>query len=280
MTDSGLFSKFNVTEEDLANTPPRVLALLAALIEEVTFLRKRVEELEARLNRNSSNSSNPPSSDKPFQKKPSGEKKGKAGGKKGHKGHRQALMEPSETKELKPEVCSSCGSTGCFTDLTPYYTHQRIELPEIKPDVLHLILYRGKCACCGKINKVVLPQEYRSGYGPRLSALIAEMAGSQGDSRSMIRDFCFSVLGISISFGAIQKVIDRVSAAVFPHYGAIANNARGAEVNHIDETSWFRNGVLSWLWVMANSTAAFFMIHSNRSMEAFRSLIQDWRASS
>ena len=53
MTDTGLFSKFTITDEDLANTPPKILARLAALlIEEVTPLRKRAKELEARLNRN------------------------------------------------------------------------------------------------------------------------------------------------------------------------------------------------------------------------------------
>jgi hypothetical protein len=104
VVDSSLLHKFEITEEDLANTPPRVLSLLAALVEEIGQLRKRIEELESRLNLNSSNSSKPPSSDPPFKKKPGGEKSGKAGGKKGHKGHRQVLLEPSETRELKPEI--------------------------------------------------------------------------------------------------------------------------------------------------------------------------------
>lgn len=274
MVDSSLLHKFEITEEDLANTPPRVLSLLAALVEEIGQLRKRIEELESRLNSNSSNSSKPPSSDPPFKKKSGGEKSGKAGGKKGHKGHRQVLLEPSETRELKPEICS-CGSSD-FKDLTAYYTHQWIELPEIRPDVLHFILYKGECGCCGKMNKAVIPREHRSGYGPRLSAVIAEMAGSQGDSRSTVQNFCSSVLGFPISLGAIQKVLDRVSAAIVPYYDAMGEKARAVAVNHFDETSWFRSGILSWLWVMASSTVAFFMIHSNRNMEAFKSLVKDW----
>jgi transposase len=213
VVDPNLLQKYEITEEDIRNTPPRVLSLLAALLEEVAFLRKRVEELEARLNKDSSNSSKPPSSDKPFKKKPPGEKKGKAGGKHGHKGHRQALIDPTEVRELKPETCSSCGSKS-FIDFTSYYTHQLIELPEIKPDVLHLILYKGKCAGCGKTNKALVPHEHRSGYGPNLSAVMAEFAGSHGNSRSTVKSFCSSVLGFHISLGAIQKVIDRVSEAI------------------------------------------------------------------
>jgi transposase len=188
LVEPNLLQKYEISEEDLQNTPPRVMALLTALVEEVSALRKRMEEQEAKLNRNSSNSSKPPSTDPPHRKKPSGEKKGKAGGKPGHKGHRQALLELGEIKELKPEICSSCGNS-VFGDLSPYYTHQWIELPPIRPEVVHFILHKGRCTCCGKVNKALVPQEQGTGYGPRLSAVIAEVAGNQGDSRTTVQHF-------------------------------------------------------------------------------------------
>ncbi len=49
-----------------------------------------------------------------------------------------------------------------------------------------------------------------------------------------------------------------------------------SEVNHIDETSHSKKNVLQWLWVMANTMVAFFMVHSNRFKEAFKALIGDW----
>jgi len=49
------------TEEDLANTPPAVLKLLFAMAEEITRQNKRLEEFEAKLGENSSNSKKPPS---------------------------------------------------------------------------------------------------------------------------------------------------------------------------------------------------------------------------
>jgi len=67
----------------------------AALIEQ---LRQRIEELEARLAKDSHNCSKPPSSDPPFnnpppcsQRKPSGRKRG------GQKGHRGKLAPWSKT---------------------------------------------------------------------------------------------------------------------------------------------------------------------------------------
>jgi transposase len=248
---------------------------VADLTKLVVKQSKQIEELTSRLNLNSSNSSRPPSSDSPYKSKEAGKENKKSGAKKGHKGHRQTMLDPTETKIIQPEICS-CGNT-TFNDLTGYYTHQEIELPEIKMDVKHFVLYKGVCSCCGKTNKGLIPREHRTGFGPRLTALIAEMAGTQADSRSIIQTFCDSVLGFSISLGAIQKVLDRVSQAIEPSYKMIATQVRQAAVNHVDETSWHKNGVLMWLWVMANTSSAFFMIHSRRSWEAFQELIRDWK---
>ncbi|WP_084517297.1 IS66 family transposase [Desulfatiglans anilini] len=56
----------------------------------------------------------------------------------------------------------------------------------------------------------------------------------------------------------------------------IGQAAGQAPVNHIDETSHRLNVLLQWLWVMAGPAVAFFMIHSNRSKEAFEAFIKDW----
>jgi transposase len=84
------------------------------------------------------------------------------------------------------------------------------------------------------------------------------------------------VLRIPISLGAIQKVIDRASKAIEHHYEAFKSKARASSINHIDETPWYKGGKLNWLWVMANPVVAFFMIHTNRSREAFEKLIGAW----
>jgi transposase len=275
MVDLGpLPEGLEISAEDWHKTPPSIRTLLLYLLEENAKLRKRIEELEARLNQSSDNSHRPPSSDSPFKKKRGKRKKRKKGAKKGHPGHRQVMLEPTEVLDYKPERCS-CGNKH-FCEVKPYYTHQVIEFPELQMEVIHFILYEGCCCCCGKLNKAKVPKEHESGYGPRLTALIGEIAGIQGNSRSTIQQFCSSVLGIPISRGAIQKVIDRVSEAIKAHYEAIGRVAREVKVNYIDETSWFINGKLMWLWVMVNTTVAYFMIHPKRSKKAFAALINEW----
>jgi transposase len=61
--------------------------------------------------------------------------------------------------------------------MLPFYTHQHVELPEIKMEVSHLILHECDCPNCGKPVKAQLPADKATGYGPRLSAFIAEMSG-------------------------------------------------------------------------------------------------------
>ncbi len=263
------------TPEDWENTPKPVREAFAILLEQVSGLRKRIEELESRLNMNSGNSAKPPSSDSPYKRKSAKTASKRRGGpKKGHRGHRQKMMDPTKTVPVPPGECS-CGNAD-FPETEPYYTHQVIELPEIRADVTHFILHKGACPCCGRIGRAKIPRAHRTGYGPRFSALVGEICGIQGNSRNTLMEFCASVLGIPISKGAVQKIIDRVSAAIEAHYEAIGRAARKARVNFIDETSWFMNSALIWLWTMTNTSVAFFKVHRNRSKEAFLALIGTW----
>ena len=79
---------FPFGKADWDHTPAAVrvyiLALQHILAEQqkaIAALQKRVEELEARLNRNSSNSNQPPSADSPFQQKRHKTHPGRPGGK-------------------------------------------------------------------------------------------------------------------------------------------------------------------------------------------------------
>jgi transposase len=248
-----------------------IVQLLAVIQQQAA----RIAALEARLSQNSHNSDRPPSSDPPFVTKlASSTTQGTPGAQPGHPGHRQVLLAPTEVIEVTPDVCV-CGQQE-FPDTRAYYTHQAIELPEIQMAVTHVVLHETRCPRCGRLLKAELPAEYRYGYGPRLTALIGELSGGQRDSRTAVQEFCASVLGVPISRGAIQRMVDRVSEAIRPHYEAIAAQARAVNVNYIDETAWYRHGVLAWLWVMVNTTVALFTVQASRSTEAFERLVERW----
>jgi len=252
---------------------------ITAMSDKIELLEKRIEQLENRLNKNSQNSNKPPSSDSPFQppRKKADRKQRKKGAQHGHKGNRQQLLKPTRIVKVAPQMCSCGNSAFNNSRLKSYYTHQVIELPKIQMDVTHYILQRGQCRRCGQTVKAILPAEIRSGYGPRFSALMAELSGTEGMSRQAVQRFCHSVLQVPISVGGIQKILDRASEAIKPVYEHIGRIARTCGVNGIDETSWFENGKLKWLWAMVNQKVCFFLVHPNRSQKAFEALIADWK---
>jgi transposase len=252
-----------------------MLQLIVQLLAVIQQQAARIAALEARLSQHSSNSNRPPSSDPPYATRParSGHS-GRPGARPGHPGHRQVLLIPTEVIAVEPEACP-CGQRE-FPETTPYYTHQLIELPEIRMAVTHVVLQEARCPRCGRGLKAPLPAAYRYGHGPRFTALIGELSGPQRGSRSAVQAFCASVLGVPISRGAIQRAVDRVSDAIAPYYEAVAAKARDAPVNYIDETAWYQHGVLAWLWVMVNTTVALFKVQASRNKAAFEALIERW----
>ena len=239
---------------------------------------KRIERLEVQTKKSSHNSSKPPSSDPPFSRKKRKKKKSQRakGGQKGHEPHQQQVLDPTESHWLTPERCT-CGHTAFDQKkMQAFYIHQRIELPNIEIDISHYILQQCDCPNCGKTVKAKLPSEVATGYGPRFTALIGELSGIKAMSRNDVKQLCDSVLGVSIATGTIQKLIDRTAEALCPVYTHIGQIARGYWCNYIDETSWFKENDLHWLWAMVNERVAFYRIDPHRSKEAFEQLIQDW----
>ena len=103
-------------------------------------LLKRVEALEACVDRDSSSSSRQPSTDSPAkkrQRRTTTAERRKPGAKLGYAGHPQVLLEPTVSVSLFPEVCA-CGQ-GRWAAVILYHAHQVIEFPVIRP--------RAGCDC-------------------------------------------------------------------------------------------------------------------------------------
>jgi transposase len=248
---------------------------LHALQQQHHQLQHQVDTLQGRLDKTSKTSSKPPSSDSPFTKPTRRPSSSKRGARQGHPGVGATLLEPTDVQHVYPAPCA-CGH-GKLGLPTLYHTHQVIELPPIELAITHFRLHQAHCGGCGALLKASIPSQHTTGYGPRLTALIGELGGMHRNSRRLVQDFCHSVLHLPMSLGAIQKVIDRVSQAIVPHYETIAVLAHHAPVGYIDETPWYYQHTLQWLWTLTTETVALYLIHPHRSKEAFRALIEDWQ---
>ena len=111
-----------ITPEEWQRTPPGVQAWIGELVAENKQLREIVEQLQEVANRNSQNSSQPPSQDRPDQKPtkgPSGPPR-KRGGQPGHRGHHRVLVDDvDEVVVHKPIRCAGCGALLLGDDPAP-----------------------------------------------------------------------------------------------------------------------------------------------------------------
>jgi transposase len=249
----------DIPPADGPQTPASVRTLVVTLLQ-------RLEAVAARLTQDSTTSQRPPATDSPYQKarKPAGDVPPRpAGGQPGHPGHRQALWAPTETQVLTPPQCA-CGHT-VLTGTRAYHPHHVIELPALQMDGTHLVLQEAWGPLWAQGTKAQGPPEHTAGSGPRLTALVGDIAGTHGTGRRTIQTLCASVLQVPLSLGAIQQMLDRVTYAMEPPYQAIACQARQAPVNYIDATPWCLPNTLHWVWGMASKTAACSMLHPRRS---------------
>lgn len=278
-------------EKELAARVASLELELAARDETIRLLRKQVEtltaavaELQARLGGNSSNSSRPPSSDppwkKPHVKKAPPKAKGtrKRGGQPGHKGSARAAVPPEQVDEfvvVTPMSCAGCGLA--VPDDSELWVARAHQVTEIPTPVLHTTEYQFmacRCPGCGVVNEVAdIEGVTKSAFGPNVHAVVGILTGRFRMSR---RDACVALAtlyGLDASTGAIQNMLDRVSASVAATVEQVASEVHSAPAVHADETSWPFAGGKGWLWVVTTPYAAYFHIDPHRSREALGNLL-------
>jgi len=273
-------------------TPPSVQAAFLALAatvrqlqSQVTQLQAQVDDLTRRLGQNSQNSSRPPSSDslaqKEQRKKSRRERRQesaarKRGGQPGHPGHGSKLLEPTEPPiQAPPALCRRCGHRE-FGDLAVSHIHQCVDVV-VRRTVQQVECLEGTCRHCGAVQTGVPPPGLQTGYGPFLTALTGHLTGLIPTTRRALVEVLRSVFEVPIELGTAQKLVDRCSTAIQPHYDTIGQLVRRACVNYIDETSYYLCHELQWLWGMVNPREAFYQVLAHRNSESFQILIGDWK---
>jgi transposase len=252
--------------------PPAAQAAILVLMQQyeqrLQTLQKRVDELEQRLNQNSTNSSRPPSSDSPHVKRPPPKPKSgrKRGGQPGHKRQQRPLVPPEQVKQvisLKPPACRQCGHDLQGDDPQPRQ-HQVAEIPPIRPEVTEYRLHRLTCTECGTRTCAPLPEGVPTGaFGPRLQAVLAVLAGGYRLGKRPIRQLAHDLFGLSISTGMIAKLERSTADALAEPMAELEEHVRKQPAN-VDETSWREAGQRAWLWVVVTPLVTIFHIAATR----------------
>ena len=260
-------------DDFLATLPPAAVAYIRALEAVVATLAARVAELEARLGRNSANSSRPPSSDGPHVKPapptpPSGKAKG---GQPGHPRHDRPLLPPDAVVELRPAAGPDCRHALAGDDPDPL-VHQVVELPPVRPHVTEYRRHRRTCPRCGRVACAELPAGASSGYGPRVEAAAALLTGAYRVGKRGVARLLGDLLGVPISPAGVCDLQHRTAAALEPVAAEAHAHVVGTPAN-VDETSWRQARKRVRLWVAVTATPTVFLVRPSRGRKVLGELI-------
>lgn len=250
------------------------------IAEAVAPLQRRIAELEAevaRLKKDSSNSSKPPSSDivKPPRPHPKGG--AKIGGQPGHARHAREDLPPEQVDQFRRYHLPRCPDCGHPVRRTGRIAQalQQLELVEHPVVVTE---HQGElvwCPRCRKFHATPLPEAVAKAglLGPRLTALAGWFKSRGHDSYSTMAEFLRDVARRQVSRGLLAKAIQKVSAALAAPYATLTEAlARQARLQ-VDETGHPEHKKRLWTWVFRAPDFTVFHIDPSRGSKVLVAML-------
>jgi len=262
-----------------------------ALREEIRHLAKENEEykekiaqLNARVRKNSQNSSLPPSSDMPSVPKKKCKPKGRRpGGQPGHQGTTRELVPTEQATEVIlhfPEICEGCGKRVAEKeqhqdlDLAREHRHQQWDIPPIVPLITEHQCHQAQCSGCGTVTRATFPESVtRSMFGPHLMALVVLLTGVYRMSKRNVAALLSDVFGTAVSIGSISNIEKRMSRAFQVPVEILKAMVQMAKVVYADETGWKERAKRMYIWVAVASFGAIYLLRNSRAAKIARELL-------
>lgn len=248
-------------------------ALVVELRAEVAALRAENAELRARVEKNSSNSSKPPSSDglaKPAPKSLRGRSGRGPGRPKGQDGVTLERVADPDVVVHRPQVCAGCGNSLAEATEVGMTWRQVIDLPEPKPQVTEHQLVTLACACGHHTTATAPPQASAPVvYGPRLAGIGVYLLHGQFLSVSRTAAAIKDLFGVPVAAGTVAGWVKRTALGVIDKVlPVIAGRIAAAPVAHFDETGMRTDGRLAWLHSASTPTDVLLAVHPKRGTAA------------
>ena len=279
-----------ISAADWDATPESIKLVIEDLHGLVAQLSQRILALEEKINKNSKNSSIPPSKNgfggEKKQEQSKQEKKTQKRRTNNTKSEKK-FYSPEECKaihEEKPQACSECGEELQGSDPEPY-RHQIIEMPIIRPEVVEYRLHELECEHCGAKTRANLPSGVTEKcYGHGLAAWIAILSGEYRQSYRQVEKLLTELCGVEISRGTIGRARAEMSEAVAMATREASDYVQQQPVVNVDETGfkqYNRDGqnpsqTRGWLWVVVTPLVSFFAVVLSRSKATAQALLGDF----
>jgi len=242
-----------------------LIAQIEALTEQIDVLTKRVEALEAELGKppkTPDNSSVPPSQGH----KASGESEPKPKAKPHAGSHRPLHPNPTRRRNVRADRCEHCRADVRAVPQAAVHAYDRIEIPEIVPDVTRITLHGGVCPCCARRFKAAAPEGLEPGspFGPNLRAFVLYLRFAQAIPFERLARLISDLLGLEISEGALANMLEASGSAFAHQTSLIRDRLLSGTILQSDETSARVGKKTWWTWVFHNGDSACFLIRPSR----------------
>jgi len=258
---------------------PTLQLMVRELQAVVAAMQEQLRELTERQNRNSGNSSKPPSSDPPWRQRPRKPASGnKRGGQPGHSGKFRRLEPPSPVDHVivcSPDACAHCGVSFPASALRRRKVRriQVVELPPIRPELTEYQVEARRCPCCRRRTWGHLPAGVTRCVGPRVQAVAALLSGACRLPRRQTQALLAELFGVRLALGTVAALEADTAHALAAPYQELAEAVPQAAVLGVDETSWKEAGTLHWIWTAVTRRFAFYHVDRHRSRAAFETLL-------
>ncbi|AZR75121.1 TPA: IS66 family transposase [Bacillus cereus] len=254
--------------------PQAICDFVHHLENQIQDLKGRIEELENRSKKNSTNSHKPPSTDglcKPVTKslrKPSNRP---TGGQLGHKGHTLHLTtNPDHTITYSPTHCTCCNTSLHHEPVKGYRIRQVYDLPPIQIEVTEHKMEQKECPHCHSIQESQFPSTVPRSvqYGPNIKRLIPYLTHYQCISLQRTKEFFQDCFGYSISEGTLVNHTKAFASQLQPFVQEAKKKILQSSVVHFDETGMRVEGKTHWLHTASTPEVTLQHIHEKRGKEA------------
>lgn len=240
---------------------------LTAIIES---LNKQIQEQQEKLNKNSRNSSKPPSSDGLTKPSPTSlrQKTGKKrGGQAGHDGTcLSTLCDPDEVEQHMPAACQGCPhyeqckGTACLAEARSIIDAV-VTVTITEHQAMSVI-----CPLCGQTLHGEFPVNVRGPiqYGENLQALTVSLNTAGALSINRIHEILGNVFDIPLSTGAISNIVHRFAEKISGPVASIAEKLKTVALSHFDETGTRVDGKTWWVHSASNALYTYLDIDRKR----------------
>jgi transposase len=263
-----------LTQEEMLDV---LLAIISQQAQIIDGQAQKIAELEVRLNMNSGNSSQPPSSDglrkvSKSLRKPSGKK---AGGQPGHEGNGYKVVREADSYvKHEPKECEICPNRlMCMERAEISETRYEVDINIQTITTAHQTK-RIVCPLSGSELRGKFPENITSTmqYGVNLEALAVSLNTVGMVSVNRTHEILNGVFDVPISTGTISSMVSDCADTVRPSVAVIKEEIQKEPVVHYDETGTRAEEKLVWAHVASTEKLTYIDVQEKRGKDGINAI--------